>query len=51
MKHVHLVGEVTERQCNAERMLAHGITARIRVERYDHLPPVALATSAESANS
>lgn len=28
------VGEVTERQCNIERMLAHGITARVRVERY-----------------
>jgi sulfopropanediol 3-dehydrogenase len=28
------IGEVTERQCNAERMLAHGITARVRVERY-----------------
>jgi sulfopropanediol 3-dehydrogenase len=29
-----LIGEVTERQCQAERMLAHAITARIRVERY-----------------
>jgi sulfopropanediol 3-dehydrogenase len=28
------VGEVTERQCKRERMLAHGITARVRVERY-----------------
>ena len=28
------VGEVCERQCNIERMLAHGITARVRVERY-----------------
>lgn len=28
------VGEVTERQCNIERMLAHGITAKVRVERY-----------------
>lgn len=28
------VGEVTERQCNVERMLAHAITARVRVERY-----------------
>jgi sulfopropanediol 3-dehydrogenase len=28
------VGRVTERQCNAERMLAHAITARVRVERY-----------------
>ena len=29
-----LVGEVTERQCNIERMLAHAITAKVRVERY-----------------
>ncbi len=28
------VGEVTERQCNVERMPAHAITARRRVERY-----------------
>lgn len=28
------VGQVTERQCNAERMLAHAITARVRVDRY-----------------
>lgn len=28
------VGEVTERQCNVERMLAHAITARVRVNRY-----------------
>jgi sulfopropanediol 3-dehydrogenase len=28
------VGEVTERQCNVERMLAHAITARTRIERY-----------------
>ncbi len=28
------VGRVTERQCNIERMLAHGITAKVRVERY-----------------
>ncbi len=28
------IGEVTERQCNVERMLAHGITARVRVDRY-----------------
>jgi sulfopropanediol 3-dehydrogenase len=28
------VGVVTERQCNIERMLAHAITARVRVERY-----------------
>ncbi|MBN1491076.1 MAG: histidinol dehydrogenase [Phycisphaerae bacterium] len=28
------VGEVTERQCVMERMLAHGITARVRVDRY-----------------
>jgi sulfopropanediol 3-dehydrogenase len=29
-----LIGEVTERQCAAENMLAHAITARVRVERY-----------------
>ncbi|HEY9594521.1 MAG TPA: histidinol dehydrogenase [Spirochaetia bacterium] len=29
-----LIGEVTERQCNVENMLAHAITARVRVERY-----------------
>ena len=29
-----LIGEVTERQCNVERMLAHALTARARVERY-----------------
>lgn len=28
------IGEVTERQCNAEHMLAHGITAKTRMERY-----------------
>jgi len=28
------VGRVTERQCEAERMPAHAITARVRVERY-----------------
>jgi sulfopropanediol 3-dehydrogenase len=28
------IGEVTERQCKIERMLAHGITARVRVDRY-----------------
>jgi sulfopropanediol 3-dehydrogenase len=28
------VGEVTERQCNLEHMLAHAITARVRVDRY-----------------
>jgi len=28
------IGEVTERQCNLERMLAHGITAKVRVERH-----------------
>jgi sulfopropanediol 3-dehydrogenase len=29
-----VVGAVTERQCNVERMLAHAITAKVRVERY-----------------
>lgn len=28
------VGAITERQCNIERMIAHGITAKVRVERY-----------------
>ena len=28
------VGTVTARQCDVERMLAHAITARVRVERY-----------------
>ncbi|HHW30630.1 MAG TPA: histidinol dehydrogenase [Clostridiaceae bacterium] len=28
------IGEVTERQCNIERMIAHGITAKVRVDRY-----------------
>jgi sulfopropanediol 3-dehydrogenase len=28
------MGEVTARQCEVERMLAHGITATIRVKRY-----------------
>ena len=28
------IGEVTERQCRLENMLAHAVTARVRVERY-----------------
>lgn len=28
------IGEVAERQCKVEHMLAHSITARVRVERY-----------------
>ena len=28
------LAEVTERQCKIERMLAHGITAKVRLERY-----------------
>src|SRR5205814_10596917 len=28
------VGAVTERQCKVERMLAHALTAKVRVERY-----------------
>ncbi len=28
------IGEVTERQCKIENMLAHGITAKVRIERY-----------------
>ena len=31
-----IIGEVTERQCAVERMLAHGITAKVRVERYSN---------------
>jgi sulfopropanediol 3-dehydrogenase len=29
-----VTGAVTERQCIVEHMLAHGITARVRIERY-----------------
>ncbi len=28
------IGEVTQRQCEIERMLAHGLTAKMRVEKY-----------------
>lgn len=28
------IGEVTKRQCDVERMLAHGLTAQARVDRY-----------------
>lgn len=28
------IGEVTERQCELENMLAHAITARVRIDRY-----------------
>jgi len=28
------IGKITERQCNIERMLAHGITAKMRVDKY-----------------
>jgi sulfopropanediol 3-dehydrogenase len=31
------VGLVTERQCEAERMLAHALTARIRIDRYSNV--------------
>jgi sulfopropanediol 3-dehydrogenase len=30
----HRIGEVTERQCQVEHMLAHALTARARIERY-----------------
>jgi sulfopropanediol 3-dehydrogenase len=33
-----LIGEVTDRQCQAERMLAHALTARVRVQRYGKEP-------------
>jgi sulfopropanediol 3-dehydrogenase len=29
------IGEITQRQCEAEHMLAHALTARVRIERYD----------------
>jgi sulfopropanediol 3-dehydrogenase len=32
------IGMVCARQCEAERMLAHGITAQVRVERYSASP-------------
>jgi sulfopropanediol 3-dehydrogenase len=32
------VGQVTARQCDVERMHAHAITARVRVERYGQAP-------------
>lgn len=28
------IGKVTERQCKVENMLAHGITAKVRIQRY-----------------
>jgi sulfopropanediol 3-dehydrogenase len=28
------IGKVTDRQCTVERMLAHGLTAQIRIEKY-----------------
>ncbi|MDR2730996.1 MAG: histidinol dehydrogenase [Treponema sp.] len=28
------IGKVTDRQCSVERMLAHGLTAKIRIEKY-----------------
>lgn len=31
-----IIGEVTERQCKVERMLAHAITAKVRVDRYSN---------------
>ena len=30
------IGEVTERQCRHENMLAHALTARERVDRFSH---------------
>ena len=29
-----IIGEVTERQCYVERMMAHGFTAKVRIQRY-----------------
>jgi sulfopropanediol 3-dehydrogenase len=34
------VGAVCERQCQIERMFAHGITARVRMERYETLQSI-----------
>lgn len=34
-----IIGEVTERQCRVEGMLAHGLTAKARVEKYKGLSP------------
>jgi sulfopropanediol 3-dehydrogenase len=31
----HLAGQVCERQCNIEKMLAHALTARVRVNKYN----------------
>jgi sulfopropanediol 3-dehydrogenase len=28
------IGKVTNRQCTVERMLAHGLTAQIRIDKY-----------------
>lgn len=33
------IGEVTERQCKVENMLAHAATARVRIDRYNSEPP------------
>ena len=33
------VGQVTARQCEVERMLAHAITASVRTKRYEHVSP------------
>jgi len=33
------VGRVTARQCAVERMLAHELTASVRVKRYEHVSP------------
>lgn len=33
------VGQVTARQCEVERMLAHAITASVRTKRYEHISP------------
>lgn len=32
-----LIGEVTDRQCEIEKMLAHGLTAKARVEKYGNV--------------
>jgi sulfopropanediol 3-dehydrogenase len=44
------VGLVTERQCNVEHMLAHAITAKVRVERYDTASTSARTSASTGVN-
>jgi sulfopropanediol 3-dehydrogenase len=45
------IAEVCERQCNAERMYAHAITARIRIDRYANNERVASGSAGVSQDS